>query len=290
MMKHKIIWGGFLSSFLSLGIFACAPAQNQTSLKDAVAVSSAPPPSQTRLDPPAGYVTDKNKVVMLGLIHSGHIESERYSLDVVEALIRKINPDYVLTEIPPDRLADAVKGFIETGEVIEPRVKVFPEYKDVLFPLSTEMDFKIIPTAGWSRGMADYRRAALGRIRDDDSRKADWEAYLAANAEANEKMAGRNDDPYFIHSDEYDAITKSNLSVYGQRFADDVGRGDWERINAAHYKLIEAALENHAGEGATLLITFGAGHKYWFLEQLRQRDDINLVSPVEYLDALQAED
>jgi len=285
MAKHNIIWGGFLGGLLSLGIFACAPAQNQVEANAAAAASSAPS-SQTRLDPPAGYVTEKNKVVMLGLIHSGHIESARYSLDVVEALIRKINPDYVLTEIPPDRLADAVKGFVETGEVIEPRVRVFPEYKDVLFPLSREMDFKMIPTAGWSRGMADYRRAALGRIRDNAERKTDWDAYLAANAAADEKMAGRNDDPYFIHSDEYDAITKSNLSVYGSLFAEDVGRGDWERINAAHYKLIEAALENHAGEGATMLITFGAGHKYWFLEQLRQRDDITLVNPVDYLDAL----
>ena len=74
------------------------------------------------------------------------------------------------------------------------------------------------------------------------------------------------------------------MSVYATAFADDVGRGDWERINAAHYKLIEAALENHAGEGATMLITYGAAHKYWFLEQLRRRDDIVLINPVEYLE------
>ena len=33
-----------------------------------------------------------------------------------------------------------------------------------------------------------------------------------------------------------------------------------------------------------MLITYGAAHKYWFLEQLRKRDDIILVNPVEYLD------
>jgi len=271
---------------VSLLHFACLRSGQDLAPSLSAQTGGDIPESQTRLDPPPGYVQEKNKVIMLGLIHSGHIESERYGLDVVEALIREINPDYVLTEIPPDRLARAVRGFVETGEVTEPRVKVFPEYKDVLFPLSNEMDFKIIPTAAWSRGMADYRREALNNIRNDEARTADWQAYQAAGAAAQEKMQGRRDDPYFIHSDAYDAITKANLSVYGTRFADDVGRGDWERINAAHYKLIEAALENHAGEGATILITFGAGHKYWFLEQLRQRDDIILINPVYYLDKI----
>ena len=241
----------------------------------------------TQLHPPAEYVTQKNKVIVLGMIHRSHTTSERYSLNVVKNVIRKIDPDYILTEIPPDRLGEAVRGFTQDGIVSEPRVKVFPEYKDVVFPLSKEMDFKIIPNAAWSQGMADYRREALARIKADETRAADWEAYLAANAKSREVKDGRADDPFFIHSDEYDAITKTGLSVYAKRFADELGRGDWERINAAHYKLIETSLENHAGEGATLLITFGAGHKYWFLEQLRKRDDIILINPTQYFKALE---
>lgn len=281
--------GIFKAAWISLSLMSLAAcsAADQNPLQSAAQeakTSASVSAKSTRLDPPAGYVTDKNTVIMLGLIHSGHVESERFGLLVVEQLIRKINPDYVLTEIPPDRLADAVKGFAETGEVTEPRVKVFPEYKDVLFPLTKEMDFKIIPTAAWSRGMADYRRAALNAIRDDEARKEEWDAYISTSQAARDAIGERGDDPRFIHSQEYDDLTRERLHVYAAAFADDVGRGDWERINAAHYKLIEAALENHAGEGATMLITFGAGHKYWFLEQLRKRDDIILVNPIDYLE------
>lgn len=267
-----------------MGLMACSGAADSAAQTAAEAPQASAATPNTRLDPPAGYVTQKNKVIMLGLIHSGHNNSERFGLPVVESLIRKIDPDYVLTEIPPDRLAEAMKGFIETGEVTETRTRVFPEYKDVLFPLSREMDFKIIPTAAWSRGMADFRREALGRIREDANRKAEWEAYQKSGQAARDAIGDRGDDPRFIHSDEYDELTRQRFSVYATAFADDVGRGDWERINAAHYKLIEAALENHAGEGATILITFGAGHKYWFLEQLRKRDDIELINPVEFLE------
>ena len=280
----------FKAAWISLSLMslaACSAAeQNSKHVSQEVKPSTSTSVStkSTRLDPPAGYVVNKNKVIMMGMIHRGHVNSERYGLNIVEQLIRNIDPDYVLTEIPPDRLANAVQGFAQTGEVTESRVKVFPEYKEVLFPLTKEMDFKIIPTAAWSSRMADYRREALSRIQEDINRKEDWDAHVSTNASARKVIGTRGDDPRFIHSDEYDELTKRRYSVYATAFANDVGRGDWERINAAHYKLIEAALENHAGEGATMLITYGAAHKYWFLEQLRKRDDIILVNPVEYLD------
>ena len=236
--------------------------------------------------PQAEHAAPKNTVIVLGMIHSRHKDSERYSLPIVEKVIRDINPDYVLTEIPPDRLAQAAMGFAKDGVVSESRVKVFPEYKDVLFPLSLEMDFKIIPTAAWTRGMADYRRKGLNAIKENETRAADWDAYQEANKAYNDALGERRDDPLFIHSQRYDDIIKDGLSVYAERFANDLGRGDWESINAGHYKLIEAALENHSGEGATLLITYGAAHKYWFLEQLRKRDDIILVNPSSYFEAL----
>ena len=281
-LSRHLRYGFCLVAPIFFALAGCSQAQEASS--NVPQIAQIPPPSTTRLDPPANYVSQKNKVIMLGLIHSGHIESERFGLPVVEQLIRDIDPDYVLTEIPPDRLADAMKGFVETGEVTESRVRVFPEYKDVLFPLSREMDFKIIPTAAWSRGMADFRRAALADVRGDEMRKPEWDAYTASTQSAREELGDRGDDPHFIHTDAYDELTRRRMSVYATAFADDVGRGDWERINAAHYKLIEAALENHAGEGATLLITYGAAHKYWFLEQLRRRDDIILINPIEYLE------
>ena len=166
----------FKAAWISLSLMslaACSVAEKNSVKQTTQNLKPSAPVSMksTRLDPPAGYVVNKNKVIMMGMIHRGHVDSERYGLNVVEQLIRNIDPDYVLTEIPPDRLADAVHGFAQTGEVIEPRVKVFPEYRDVLFPLTKEMDFKIIPTAAWSRRMADYRREALSRIQDDVSRK-----------------------------------------------------------------------------------------------------------------------
>ena len=100
-----------------------------------------------------------------------------------------------------------------------------------------------------------------------------------------EEIGDRDDDPFFIHSDAYDAATKKGLKPYATLFADDLGRGDWESINAAHYALIDAALDNHQYEGARILIMFGAGHKYWFLEQLRQRNDIRLIDPTPFLKA-----
>jgi len=224
----------------------------------------------------------KNRVIILGMIHSGHTTSEVYSLDVLRSAIREIEPDYVLTEIPPDRLADAVAQFEATGEIIESRVKRFPEYVDVLFPLTREMEFEIIACAGWTRAMADARQAKLREweiSRPDETREVNEsqeraEAIMASEADP--------EDPSYIHTDRYDELVRQALEPYNRLFNDDLGPGGWDNINRAHYDLIEAALNEHSGEGAMVLITFGAWHKYWFLDQLRGRDDIVIVDPRVY--------
>ena len=252
-----------------------------------IACSGPAPDSAGAPSPPAS--PEINRVIVLGMIHSGHETSEIYSTGRVKGVMREINPDYVLTEIPPDRMDEAMRSFTEEGMVTEARVTRFPEYKDALFPLIPEMSFKIIPTAGWTSEMANFRRDALQAISQDETRADDWAAYQAALTEMREAMGERRSDPYFIHSDEYDAITKKGYTPYAQLFANDLGVGDWETINAAHYSYIERALDEHTGEGATILITYGAGHKYWFLEQLRERSDIELVSPLPYFDKVPAE-
>ena len=44
------------------------------------------------------------------------------------------------------------------------------------------------------------------------------------------------------------------------------------------------ALDAHAGEGVRILITYGAGHRSWFILALKQRADIVLVDPAPYVD------
>ena len=230
----------------------------------------------------------RNAVIVLGMIHGRHRESERYGLGMLKDLIRTIDPDYVLTEIPPNRFVDAAVQFHVADSISEPRVRRFPEYVDVLFPLTKEMDFEIIPTAGWTQPMAAFRSARLQAISEDPDRAAEWATYQRANARADSAIAagGEPDDPRWIHTDAYDAAYQLRLGVYNALFNDELGPGGWDNINAAHYAHIARALDVHRGEGKRFLITYGAGHKGWFLRRLRQRDDITLLDVGPFLDAL----
>ena len=86
-----------------------------------------------------------NEVLVLGAIHSGHKTDSVYNTVYLDKLIREIKPDYILAEIPPDRMQEAMEGFKRDDSISEPRVMRFPEYVDVVFPLSKELDFEIIP-------------------------------------------------------------------------------------------------------------------------------------------------
>lgn len=230
----------------------------------------------------------RNEVVVLGTIHADHRTSERYGTEVLEELVRAIDPDYWLVEIPPNRLERAAAEFRSTGRIEEPRVALFPEYVDVLFPLTRELGFEVVATAGWNRHMSDYRAQRLREIKDDPAWTAAWDRYERASARADSavRAGGDPDDPRWIHTDAYDAALEIRYSVYHRLFNDELGPGGWDHINAAHYANISTALDRHRGEGRRFLITYGAGHKGWFLRALRERDDIELLEVEPFLDRI----
>jgi len=228
----------------------------------------------------------KNEVIVLGMIHSGHKTSKKYGIDALTNIIREINPDYILTEIPPDRFETALDEFHEKDTITESRVVRFPEYVHVIFPLTKEMDFEIIPTAGWTKEMADARSKRLKEIRQDSSWTEKWHEYLASGIQADSALTalGDKDDPYIINSEAYDKAVEIELSVYNHLFNDELGDGGWDNINEKHYAHIESALNAHSKEGKRILITYGAGHKGWFLRKLKLRDDINLLDAKPFID------
>lgn len=224
-------------------------------------------------------VKTKNKVLVLGTIHDGHLTEKEYNIDVLKGIIKDYQPDYILTEIPPDRYDAAMDEFVKDDTITEERVRLFPEYVNVIFPLTKEMDFEIIPTAGWTKEMALARREKLKAISENPERADDWKKLTDAEKLSDSLMTetGRKYDPYWINSDAYDSLVEIELSVYNDLFNDELGLGGWDNINKAHYKYISEALDLHKFEGKRILITYGAGHKGWFLRELKKRDDIELV-------------
>lgn len=253
-------------------IFGSLAAATGVSAASQSLASCAPGESQT-----TGTLT---KVTVLGAIHRTHRRSNAYSLDVLREAVRRAEPDVILTEIPPARIAEAKSSFAETGEVTEPRTRVFPEYTDVVFPLSREMDFTLVGTAGWTQQLADTRSAALAAIEADPARASQWAEHQSARAQYSQDLKGRGDDPRFIHTPEYDVIVQRAQTPYQIYFDPDLGPGGWTKINAAHTGLINSALDSISGQGLRALVMFGSWHKYMIERSLLLRSDI------ERLDAL----
>lgn len=235
-----------------------------------IAACSAPA-EQSAADP------DTNIVTIVGAIHGQHRRSDAYSLAVLRAAIVKFDPDIIMVELPPERFAKASTNYEKFGEVRESRADDFPELTDVVFPLQKDRGFEMIPVAAWTQKIADDRRVATARLEKDPARARDWSAHQAANQAYSRTVRGRSDDPLFIHSEAYDQAVKLRQETYGELFGGDLGPGGWKNINAAHYAKIEAALDELKGQRKRILILYGAWHKYWFLEQLQKRDDIQLV-------------
>ncbi|MEM8709545.1 MAG: hypothetical protein AAGG01_01220 [Planctomycetota bacterium] len=216
----------------------------------------------------------KTEVVVLGMIHGSHRTSDVYGLEELEAILREARPDAVLTEIPKDRLARAAKEFAETGTITEPRVRVFPEYTDVLFPLQKELGFEIVPCAGWTREMADARAAKRKELRETEPAKSleadeGWDWITRTH-----KSEGMAEDPVKMHEGtRYDEIVEMGITPYDFYFNDELGLGGWTNINDAHWRNCSLALAEMKGKGKRVVITFGAWHKGRLRKGLATRDD-----------------
>ena len=252
-----------------------------------VACDSTPPvaigiPAAASKEHVALSADDGTEVIVLGMIHGAHRTSQTWGLEQLRETIRRIDPDVVCTEIPPERWQRAWDEFAREGVVREPRVRRFPEYVDCLFDLRVQMGFAIEPCAGWTQEMNDLRNRLIASFAAEyPEDQAAMEAEEAAIAQRHAADPMDEEDPRQIHSERFDARTKESLGPYDRYLNDWIGPGGWTNINAAHYALIEAAIARHRGE--RILVTFGAGHKYWILEQLRARGDLTVLDPAPFL-------
>ena len=128
--------------------------------------------------------------------------------------------------------------------------------------------------------MSDFRGQALNAIRHDPANKQEWATYLADQEQLNQVEIAHNSDAVFFNSPEYDrAVAKAQ-----QHYADfNLGPGSWARINAAHIRGIERALDSIDKPGVRVLITYGSIHKYKILEALSKRLDVEILDSRQFI-------
>lgn len=249
------------------------------------ATTTRPASTQPTTRPTSGPTLEStlNEVIVLGTIHERHRTSEAYGVARLKDLVKSIDPDYVLCEIAPPTYEKAKKQLAESRPVKDPRLRAFPEYTDVIFPLSQEMHFQIVPCAAETRAMSKEREQKLKEWETTRAEESKQVKQGMDRAETKIEAEGMGDNPAKIHTEEYDAIVQEGIEAYNRFFNADLGPAGWDNINAAHYALMAKALDEHRREGKRVLIMFGSWHKYWFLRELKKRDDIVLVPVTQFL-------
>lgn len=222
------------------------------------------------------------RVGVLGMTHRNHLTSKNWGLAQVRETVERFRPDALLVELPPDRWERIRTDFFEREAFEDSRVKVFPEYVDCLLHVARDLGIEVVPCAAWTTEMNELRRERIRQFNTDERWKQQKEAYDARRKAVSESLPeAPKDDPHYIHSDAYDTAVRRQLEPYNAFLNDWIGPGGWANINRAHMAWVHRAIDERPGK--RLLVTFGAGHKYWFLDELRQRTDVEVVDVRPYL-------
>lgn len=246
-----------------------------------LSVIAIPAAWQAAVPPPDSGVTE---VAVMGMIHRAHRTSTRWGLAQVRETVRRFRPDAVCVELSPDRWERIWSEFTERGVITDSRALVFPEYTDGLLQLAVEMGFEIIPCAAWTQEMSDLRNVRIRQFNTEAAHAEARAAYASRLAAVQARYADpldAIDDPRVIHSAGYDARQREELGLYDEYQNDLIGPGGWTAINTAHLQLIDRAV--HSRRGQRVLVTFGAGHKYPFLDHLARDPSVRLLDLGPYL-------
>ena len=273
---------------LALGFvsWSCTPLPPQSDNAESNLESSAQVAAPRTPPSPAQPTAPRTRVFVLGTLHNKHLESELWGLQQLRATIQRIQPDVVCVELADDNLEAALKSWAQNKAVTDARAVRLPEVVQVVFPLMDEMEFSVEAAAQWHRILDAMRRAKVAEFSQLEEYAEQYTAYVAAKAWTSAWLAvqpqGQSDDPFYIHSTEFDLHAKAHAGAYDYFLNDVIGRPmGWTYVHDEHYEKILNTIRKHPGE--TVLVIFGAQHIYWFHELLRWNPDVELVDVRPYL-------
>ncbi len=224
-------------------------------------------------------------VAVLGAIHGGHLRSKSYSVDAVLGIVRDFKPEVVLVEIPPYLFDKVVKRIDERGFATRRKhledltwIKAFPELYRGVIPLRKQLGYTVVPVSGWRPEASTARREFWKGVGKSEQMRERRRIYDAVNEAFKEirKREGGIGNAAFVNSQHQADMYQLLRTCWSACFDDGLGTGGETAINRAHWQNIAKALDAHRGK--RVLIVYGAAHRYWFLRELRQRKDVELVA------------
>lgn len=219
------------------------------------------------------------QVAIFGVLHRSHLKSYNFSLSYIEAVLRKIRPDVVLVEVPPDRfergLAEvaAAPGLATPEDISDSWLRAFPEIYRVAYPQQSQLGYELVPVSGWQPRVSRDRKAYW----DSNPRGPNSEQYRSAQAAFDEAKTRHRptENPRWVNGNEYLAVSGAARRALSRAADEQLGAAAVGRINAAHFRLIDAAIRRHAGK--RILLLFGARHRWYFQPRIAEMDGVELV-------------
>ena len=213
----------------------------------------------------------KNTIVILGTLHQYHLKQEFYSLDVLERIIERINPDVICVELTAEDL--------KTER--EQRVKV--EYPMCILPLAKKRGYKIVPMEPdepeYSR-LINIIKQLNKKIESDETMKMKSEIFNQYTESLYEFLFNYWKSPADVNSDITNALFEVKHKFQDALFG-PLQREGWEEWNIHFLNTILKTMKKYKGK--KILVTVGAEHVYWLKKRLKNNSTIKLEEISEIL-------
>ena len=211
----------------------------------------------------------RTEVVPIGSLHRGHLQSEDYSLAVLEALLQASRAEAIFVEVPPVRFERVVDAALSGTE--DEWLESLPEV-GVAIRFAKEHGIPVVPVSGWSAQARDDRRAYFRA----HPTGPDTDAYRRAARYRELRNDREGDEPEWILGPLYARLSAWTERALMSGAGDALGAAHGSRLWPRHLRLIEAGLREHAGK--RIVVLFDARDRF-LVEGLIEHRGVARVDP-----------
>ncbi len=179
-------------------------------------------------------------------------------MQLLDRLLRAAEPEVIVAEIPPARLARLRRAVAEETE--DPWLDSFPELASVVVPVAEELGVPLVAGSGWARQVTDDWQAYWTAHPDGP----DGDLWVRAHARITARLADEGSDPQWIHSPLYRELTAWHATALSTHAGRELGAADPLLYYREHARRLREAIETHRGK--RVVVVFDARVR-WYLER-----------------------
>jgi len=211
-----------------------------------------------------------------------YIDSEEWLRDVLQKIVHRVDPDFLIAAVPIIPSKDLVREYPE-GQDASRLAKLEKIFSQTISVLKEKYGFEYKLLSEWEIDAIQKRNEFWKKFGDQNDVKLKRELYLTLHEIIDRKIIelGLNENYLQVNAPDFDRYLEIENDFFSRVFPSLIKEVDFITTNEKYLEQIDWIIEQNPQ--STFLIIYDATQKYWLIQQLKKRKNVNVIRLINVL-------